>query len=93
MFFAAQTHHAQCGCDGSFYRREHCANEKYSSVFPNALREQPRKGSQDRDIVCWQGWYVLPLGRVFALGYPAFLLISKWIKSSLAVKFFRSLMI
>jgi hypothetical protein len=45
---------------------------KYSSMFPNVLREQPRKGSKDRDIFCLQGRYELPLGRVFALAYPAF---------------------
>jgi hypothetical protein len=65
MFFATQTHHAQRRCDSSFGRRENCAKEQDSRMFPNALREQPRKGSQDRDIFCMQGRVgSLPLGRV-----------------------------
>ena len=82
MLFIAQTHHAQSRCDSPFSWREDCAYQLCFYLFPNALREQPRKGSKDRDIFCLQGWHWLPLSGVFALAYPAFLLMSKWIKSS-----------
>lgn len=48
-------------------------------LYPNdtrkkarAKREKPRKGSEYRDVFCVQGRHWPPLGRVFALAYPAF---------------------
>ena len=72
MFFAAQTRHPQDGCDGSFSSRKDCADQQYSGMFPNTFREQPRKGSKDRDLFSLQGRHWLPRDGVFALAYPAF---------------------
>src|SRR5664280_911848 len=71
MFFTTQAHHSQSSCDCAFGGRQDCTNEQNPGMFPYSLREQSRKGSQDRDIFCLQGRHRLPLGGVLALAYPA----------------------
>jgi hypothetical protein len=51
-------------------------------MFPDAFRKQPGKGFQDRDIFSLQGKHSNLLVE-FCYSLPCFLLLFKWIKSSL----------
>ena len=72
MFLPPQAHYPQSSRDRAFGGRQDCANQQKPSMFPNTFGKQPRKGSEDRDIFYLQGRHRLPLGRVYALAYPAF---------------------
>ncbi len=71
MLLQAQARGPQSCCHGSFRRRQDRPDQQDLCMLPNSIREQSRKGSQDRDIVRMQGRHQQPLGRVFALAYLA----------------------
>ena len=73
MLLHTQPHHAQRRGHGSFGGRQDRTRQQNLRMFPNSLREEPLKGSQDRDIFGLQGWHRLPRGGVLVLAYPAFL--------------------
>ena len=72
MLFSTQSHYSQNGGDRSFCRTQGGSDEQDLCMFPHALGEQSGKGFQHRDIFCSQGKHEQPLGRVFAVAYPAF---------------------
>ncbi len=76
MLLQAQSRYAQSRGHRSFGRRQDGPDQQDLRMFPNSLREEPLKGSQDRDIFRSQGRHKQPLGRVFALAYPAFCICS-----------------
>ncbi len=71
MLLHAQTHHTQGRSHGSFRRRQDRTDQQNLRMFPEAIRKQAHKRSQDRDIVRLQGGHRLPLDGEFALAYPA----------------------
>jgi len=77
--FRRSIYYSQRCCNGSFNRRKDCSYQQYFDIFPNTLREQPRRAS---GIVIFSVCRVT-LGWVFTLAYPVFLLMPKWIKLSL----------
>ena len=72
MLLHTQAHHAQSCGNSSFGGRKDRTHHQELCMFPNPIRKQIRKGSQDHDIVVLQGMHRLPLVQELALAYPAF---------------------